>query len=81
LLVFDVVALCLFFSYEFSFCPLQLVPFSGWVDAHTFHHTYNTGNYGLYWSFWDDLMGTNVDYKEYIKRQVQGCSEPETHQQ
>jgi hypothetical protein len=26
-------------------------------------------------------MGTNVDYKEYVKRQVQGQAEPETHQQ
>jgi sterol desaturase/sphingolipid hydroxylase (fatty acid hydroxylase superfamily) len=40
------------------------------VDAHTFHHTKNTGNYSLYWAFWDDIMGTNADYKAYVKAQI-----------
>ena len=53
-------------GYEFTFCPLQLVPYSGWVDAHTFHHTRNVGTYGLYWPFWDDIMGTAKDYKQYL---------------
>jgi hypothetical protein len=56
--------------YEFNFCPLQLIPFSGYVDAHTFHHTKNTGNYSLYWAFWDDIMGTNADYKAYVNAQI-----------
>ena len=56
--------------YEFNFFPLQLIPFSGYVDAHTFHHTKNTGNYSLYWAFWDDIMGTNADYKAYVKAQI-----------
>ena len=54
-------------GYEFTFCPLQLVPFSGWVDAHTFHHTRNVGNYSLYWSFWDEIMGTNTEYKQFVE--------------
>ena len=58
-------------GYEFTFCPLQLVPFSGWVDAHTFHHTRNVGNYGLYWNFWDEIMGTSAEYKEYVKRETE----------
>jgi len=33
---------------------------------HTMHHEYFTGNYGLYFNFWDRLMGTN--HKNYETR-------------
>jgi len=53
-------------NYEFPWAfPFQMVPFSGWVKAHDFHHSKNTGNYGLYWRFWDWIMGTDATWRHY----------------
>lgn len=35
--------------------------FGKWLNTstnHNMHHKYGKGNYGLYFTFWDDLMGT-----------------------
>ena len=45
------------------------------VTHHNMHHKYATGNYGLYFNFWDRIMGTNhtkytetfEQVKEYVK--------------
>jgi len=54
-------------GYQFDYCPLQLIPFSGYVRAHAYHHTHNVGNYGLYYEFWDSLCGTNAAYRKHQK--------------
>eukprot|EP00455_Lapot_gusevi_P024991 TRINITY_DN2613_c0_g1_i2.p1 TRINITY_DN2613_c0_g1~~TRINITY_DN2613_c0_g1_i2.p1 ORF type:complete len:319 (-),score=39.64 TRINITY_DN2613_c0_g1_i2:19-975(-) len=54
-------------GYEMWYSPLQLIPLSGHVEAHIFHHTHNDGNFGLYWRFWDRLMGTDRAYNKYLR--------------
>jgi lathosterol oxidase len=41
---------------------------------HSMHHEFFTGNYGLYFNFWDRLMGTN--HKDYEKRFREVTSAP-----
>jgi hypothetical protein len=54
-------------GYELPLCPLDLIPFSGYVDAHTFHHTRNVECYSLYFPWlWDFIMGTDKGYKAYV---------------
>ena len=44
-----------------------------WINtsvAHNQHHQYFTGNYGLYFLFWDRMMGTlRHDYDETFQSQ------------
>ena len=57
-------------GYELPFSPLSLIPFSGYVDTHTFHHTRNVECYSLYFPWlWDALMGTDRSYKDYLKQE------------
>lgn len=52
-------------GYDFPFSPLQLIPFSGYAAAHNFHHTHIMGNFGLYFQFWDEWMGTNKSWLKF----------------
>jgi sterol desaturase/sphingolipid hydroxylase (fatty acid hydroxylase superfamily) len=49
---------------------------TGWVNTathHNMHHQYFTSNYGLYFNFWDRLMGTNHPrYLETFERITAG---------
>lgn len=58
-------------GYNFSWAPLQLLPFCANDEFHDFHHTTNSGNYGSHFRFWDTLFGTN---KEFIKYKAQGVT-------
>jgi sterol desaturase/sphingolipid hydroxylase (fatty acid hydroxylase superfamily) len=42
--------------------------------AHAMHHEKIRGNYGLYFNFWDRLMGTN--HEEYERRFREVTSRP-----
>jgi sterol desaturase/sphingolipid hydroxylase (fatty acid hydroxylase superfamily) len=57
-------------GYEFPWCPLQLVPFSGYVRAHNYHHTANVCNFGLYWRFWDWIMDTERQWIDSEKKRT-----------
>jgi sterol desaturase/sphingolipid hydroxylase (fatty acid hydroxylase superfamily) len=44
-------------------------PFSS-GEFHEFHHSHNVGNYGAFTTYWDKLMGTDVAYKEYLRKKT-----------
>lgn len=48
-------------GYDLPFNPLQLIPFANTVRMHDEHHRTSKGNYGLYYTFWDRLLGTYID--------------------
>ena len=52
-------------GYEFSWSPFRLLPFSGGSEFHNYHHTHNVGNYGSFFTLWDDLCDTNSHYWTY----------------
>lgn len=65
-------------GYEFSWSPYRLLPLSGKLfryrgsiyilgsaSYHHFHHFYNKGNFGVLFTIWDVLCGTNSDYFKY----------------
>ena len=47
-------------------------PILKWVNtsvSHNQHHQFFTGNYGLYFSFWDRMMGTlREDYEDHYEQ-------------
>lgn len=49
-------------GYNLPFDPFQLIPFSNRSDHHDDHHHYIKGNYGLYFSFWDKVFGTEIKH-------------------
>lgn len=77
-------ALMLFFTFSISFNVLghlgyELFPkgmnkhwLGQWINTstnHNMHHKYNRGNYGLYFTFWDKMMGTtDKKYDETFER-------------
>ena len=48
--------------------------FGRWINtsvSHNQHHQYFKGNYGLYFTFWDRLMGTiRTDYEQRFEEVV-----------
>ena len=56
-------------GYNFPWDPMVIVPFGGGGDDyHYFHHSKNVGNYADFFTFWDDLFGTNKRYHEYMQK-------------
>eukprot|EP00461_Guttulinopsis_vulgaris_P004504 UN04506 len=56
-------------GYDFPFNPFQLIPFGSHAAEHGFHHSHNIDNFGLYFRFWDVIMGTNQHWERYrVKR-------------
>lgn len=52
-------------GYEFSWSPYRLLPFSGSSEYHNYHHSHNVGTYASFFTIWDTVFGTNVDYFKY----------------
>jgi sterol desaturase/sphingolipid hydroxylase (fatty acid hydroxylase superfamily) len=52
-------------GYEFSWSPYRLIPFSGSAEYHDYHHTHNIGNYSSFFSLWDTVWGTNVEFYKF----------------
>ena len=55
-------------GYEWSWGSNSFLPFKLDSDYHNFHHAYNCGNYGSMFVFWDNLMGTNQEYKKFADK-------------
>ena len=47
-------------GYEFSWSPLSLIPMGCDSGYHAYHHSHNLGNFSSFFTFWDDLLGSNV---------------------
>lgn len=62
-------------GYEFSWSPFRLIPFSTGADYHSYHHTYNIGNYSSMSTIWDTLFNTNQAYFKYEERLQQVSAE------
>ena len=58
-------------GYDLCFDPGNLLPFAIGADHHDFHHAQNCGNYGSLFMFWDALFGTQKDYIEWLKKDVE----------
>jgi len=58
-------------GYEFPWSPYRLLPFSGSSSYHDYHHSHNVGNYSSFFTWWDTLFGTNVDYYKFAAKQEQ----------
>jgi len=54
-------------GYDFSWSPFRLIPFSASAAYHDFHHTTNVGNYSSFFTFWDNVLGTNSDFYKKVK--------------
>jgi sterol desaturase/sphingolipid hydroxylase (fatty acid hydroxylase superfamily) len=52
--------------YPKSWIKIPLIKYKTASTHHNMHHEQFNGNYGLYFTFWDKLMGTEV--KDYSKR-------------
>eukprot|EP00731_Ephydatia_muelleri_P028449 Em0020g93a len=55
-------------GYDLWFMPFRYFPFRPGAGVHHYHHTHSCGNYGSFFRFWDWLCGTDLKYKEYLKR-------------
>jgi len=53
-------------GYEFSWSPLNKLPFFNSADFHNFHHLKFKGNFGSFLTIWDTICGTlNKEYEEF----------------
>jgi methylsterol monooxygenase/4-alpha-methyl-delta7-sterol-4alpha-methyl oxidase len=55
-------------GYEFPWSPYRLLPFSASAQYHDFHHSHNVGNYSSFFTFWDTIFGTNIDYYGHLEK-------------
>lgn len=51
-------------GYEFPFSIFRVLPFGVDASYHSFHHSKNVGNYSTFFTIWDTVFNTNVDYYE-----------------
>eukprot|EP01121_Diplochlamys_sp_Union-15-3_P014941 TRINITY_DN483_c0_g1_i1.p1 TRINITY_DN483_c0_g1~~TRINITY_DN483_c0_g1_i1.p1 ORF type:complete len:260 (-),score=17.56 TRINITY_DN483_c0_g1_i1:72-851(-) len=59
-------------GYDLPIAPLKWLPFTGGAERHDFHHSKNIGNFGAFFTFWDHVMGTDVTFLEWKKKQNNG---------
>ena len=52
-------------GYDFPWSPFQLTPFANCAKEHWYHHSHNVGNFGLYFNFWDRVMGTDTAWTKF----------------
>lgn len=53
-------------GYRFPFSPFQLLDnIQGGAQRHEFHHSHNQGSYGSFFTFWDNLTGTDAPYRAH----------------
>ncbi len=57
-------------GYDFSWAPVQLLPFCTNDEFHDFHHSKNVGNYASHFRFWDMIFGTNKDFTKFKMQQL-----------
>ncbi|MBK8567169.1 MAG: sterol desaturase family protein [Saprospiraceae bacterium] len=67
-------------GYEFSPSGFTRHWFLKWINTpthHNMHHRQARYNYGLYFNFWDRIMGTNhPDYDNYFEEVVERAKQP-----
>ena len=49
-------------GYEFPWSIFRVLPFGSDASYHSFHHTVNVGNYSTWFTVWDTIFDSNVDY-------------------
>ena len=54
-------------GFDFSWDPINLLPFAAGARYHDYHHSVNIGNYGSFLTFWDTIYGTNTVFNKYTK--------------
>ncbi len=52
-------------GYNFSWIPMQVLPFCTYDDFHDFHHSHNVGNYASHFRLWDTVFNTNESFRKY----------------
>jgi sterol desaturase/sphingolipid hydroxylase (fatty acid hydroxylase superfamily) len=60
-------------GYNFNCSPTKFLPFLNGAIRHDFHHSHNTGSFGAMTPFWDYVMGTDRNFKEYMEERQQFC--------
>jgi len=55
-------------GYEFKYSPYSMFKWQGGADRHEFHHSHNTGCFGSFTIFWDQICGTDEKYNQYRAR-------------
>ena len=66
-------------GYDFSWTPLQGLPFKVQGDFHNFHHAAFHGNYSSFFTFWDWFCNTiNPNYYKFTNRR-ENKKESKTH--
>ena len=53
-------------GYNFPWHPLSVFPGGLSLDFHDHHHSHNIGNYGFFFSFWDYICSTSVNYWKVV---------------
>lgn len=59
-------------GYEFPFSPFVISNRyfgGGGPSRHEFHHSHNKGCFGSFFVFWDWIMGTDVEYRQWKAEQ------------
>jgi sterol desaturase/sphingolipid hydroxylase (fatty acid hydroxylase superfamily) len=51
-------------GYDFPFSIWNVLPFGTGPVYHSFHHAKNVGNYSTFFTVWDNVFDSNVDYYE-----------------
>ena len=57
-------------GYDFPWSPYRILPLTTSADYHGFHHSHNIGNFGICFSFWDTVCGTNKHYWRYLSKKL-----------
>ena len=56
-------------GYAWPYSPYTLFPsVQSGAARHDFHHSHNKGCYGSFTVFWDELMGTDAEFKKYQEK-------------
>jgi sterol desaturase/sphingolipid hydroxylase (fatty acid hydroxylase superfamily) len=48
---------------ENSWSIISVLPLSGTTYSHDFHHSHNNGAYGSFFTFWDFVTQSDVEFK------------------
>lgn len=55
-------------GYDFSFTPMAILPFSNQAEYHQWHHAKNSGNYSLFFTLIDTILGTNQEFYAFREK-------------
>ncbi|KAM3138345.1 hypothetical protein pb186bvf_009621 [Paramecium bursaria] len=54
-------------GYKFPWDAVTQLPYITDSEYHSFHHSYNQGNYGSLYRIWDYIFNTNIEYNKLKK--------------